>query len=187
MDNAWSQVCSLLLWTVLFLGARIVLLYQGLDSRTINWLRVLDTAEGSQVDQRVGHQLHTVMPLLDTFKAEQQLFEFIFPRKGALDAHAPCMDRGIEEPLAAALGTLVIPGILWDVGDQARIENVRAITCGIKATIEVEIRASEVQAHLFGRAFQRFQTLREQGHIRCIDWRDREGSQDIAMILRDGR
>jgi hypothetical protein len=27
------------------------------------------------------------MPLLDTFKAEQQSFELIFPRKGALDAH----------------------------------------------------------------------------------------------------
>ena len=31
----------------------------------INWLRVLDTAEGSQVDQRVGHQLHAIVPLLD--------------------------------------------------------------------------------------------------------------------------
>jgi hypothetical protein len=35
------------------------------------WLRVSDTAERSQVDQRVGHQLHPVVPLLDTFKAEQ--------------------------------------------------------------------------------------------------------------------
>ena len=37
---------------------------------TTNWLRVLDTAESSQVDQRVGHQLHAIMPLLDAFKAE---------------------------------------------------------------------------------------------------------------------
>ena len=36
----------------------------------INWLRVLDTAESSQVDQRVGHQLHAIMPLLDTFETE---------------------------------------------------------------------------------------------------------------------
>src|SRR5262245_5941969 len=35
-----------------------------------NWLRVLDTAASSQVDQRVGHQLHTIMALLDAFKAE---------------------------------------------------------------------------------------------------------------------
>jgi len=33
-------------------------------------LQVLDIAESSQVDQRVGHQLHAIMPLLDTFKAE---------------------------------------------------------------------------------------------------------------------
>jgi hypothetical protein len=32
-----------------------------------NWLRVSDTAERSQVDQRVRHQLHGIVPLLDTF------------------------------------------------------------------------------------------------------------------------
>ena len=32
------------------------------DLVTFNWLRVLDTAESSQVDQRVGHQLHAIMP-----------------------------------------------------------------------------------------------------------------------------
>ena len=36
----------------------------------INWLRVLDTAESSQVDQCVGHQFHAIMPLLYTFEAE---------------------------------------------------------------------------------------------------------------------
>jgi predicted permease len=36
-----------------------------------NWLRVSDTAERSQVDQRIGHQLHAIVPLLDTFKSEQ--------------------------------------------------------------------------------------------------------------------
>jgi hypothetical protein len=102
-----------------------------LQGEAYNWLRVLDTAKGAQVDQRVCHQLHTVMPLLDTFKAEQQLFEFIFPRKGALDAHAQCMDHGIEEPLAPALGALAMPGIFWDVGGQARIEHVLAMACSI--------------------------------------------------------
>ena len=37
-----------------------------------NWLRVLDTAKRSQVDQRIRQQLHAIVPLLDTFKAEQQ-------------------------------------------------------------------------------------------------------------------
>src|SRR5205823_977819 len=55
---------------------------------SVNWLRVLDTAKRSQVDHRVCHQLHAIMPLLDTFKAEQQPLEFVLPRKGPLDPHA---------------------------------------------------------------------------------------------------
>jgi hypothetical protein len=31
-------------------------------------LRVLGTAERSQVDQRIRQQLHPIVPLLDTFK-----------------------------------------------------------------------------------------------------------------------
>ena len=53
-----------------------------------NWLRVLDTAECSQVHQRVRQQLHAVMPLLDALKAEQQPLELVFPRKRPLDTHA---------------------------------------------------------------------------------------------------
>ena len=52
------------------------------------WLRVSDTAERSQVDQRIGHQLHPIVPLLDTFKSEQQSLELVFPGKGALDTPA---------------------------------------------------------------------------------------------------
>ena len=36
---------------------------------TINWLQVLGTAELAQIDQRVRHQLHAIVPLLDAFKA----------------------------------------------------------------------------------------------------------------------
>ena len=55
---------------------------------TANWLRVVDTTERSQVDQRVRHQLHRIVSLLDAFKAEQQPLELVFPRKGPLDPHA---------------------------------------------------------------------------------------------------
>jgi ribosome biogenesis GTPase A len=34
-----------------------------------NRLRVLDTAELTQIDQRVRHQLHAIVPVLDAFKA----------------------------------------------------------------------------------------------------------------------
>jgi len=37
----------------------------------LNWLRVSGTAELTQIDQRVRHQLHAIVPLLDAFKAEQ--------------------------------------------------------------------------------------------------------------------
>ena len=53
-----------------------------------NWLQVLDTAERTQIYQRVRHQFHTVVSLLDAFKAEQQPFEFVLPGKRPLDPQA---------------------------------------------------------------------------------------------------
>ena len=50
--------------------------------------------------------------------------------------------------------------ILFDVGDEARIEYALPIVRGIKAAIEVEIGASQVQPDLFGHLLQRFQPLR---------------------------
>src|SRR5262249_13332305 len=74
---------------VVIVGAptRRAVLPAALMRQTYNWLRVLDTAESSQVDQRVGHQLHAIMPLLDTFETEEESLEFVLPRKGALDTH----------------------------------------------------------------------------------------------------
>jgi hypothetical protein len=53
-----------------------------------NWLQVLGPAELAQIDQRVCQHLRAIMPLLDTFKSQQQSFELIFPGKGPLDTHA---------------------------------------------------------------------------------------------------
>ena len=126
----------------------------------INWLRVLGTAELAQIDQRVGHQLHAIMPLLDTFKAKQESLEFIFPGKGALDAHPQGMNGGVEQAFASALRGLAVAGILFDVGNQAGIENALPIVRGIKTTIEVKVGSTEIDTHLFGHLFQRFQALR---------------------------
>ncbi len=109
------------------------------------------------------------MPLLDAFKADQQALELVFPRKGPLDPHPQRMDGSIEEPLASALGVLAVAGILWDVGDQASIENALPIVRRVKAAIEVEIGASEVHTHLFGYLLQGFQSIWEQHHVRFID------------------
>ena len=72
------------------------------------------------------------------------------------------MDGGVEEAFTAALGALPVAELLGDVRDQARIENALAIVRRIKATIEVEIGASEVQPDLFGHLLQGFQTLRNR-------------------------
>jgi len=50
----------------------------------MNWLRVLGRTESPQIDQRVGHEFHTVMPTLLVLKPQQQPLEFIFPRKRPL-------------------------------------------------------------------------------------------------------
>src|SRR5712691_335002 len=64
------------------------------------------------------------------------------------------MDRVVEQPLAPTLGGFAIPRILFDVGDHTRIEDHLPIVRRIKATIEVEVGAFEVQTDLFGHAFQ---------------------------------
>jgi hypothetical protein len=109
------------------------------------------------------------VPVLDTFKTEQQPLEFVLPRKGPLDTHSQRMDGGVEQPLPPALGVLAVAGILWDIGDQARIEDALPIVCRIKTAIEIEIGPSEVQPDLFGHFLQRLQALRQQHHICFID------------------
>ncbi|HEX5942858.1 MAG TPA: hypothetical protein VFY66_11305 [Anaerolineales bacterium] len=54
------------------------------------------------------------------------------------------MNRGAEEPLAPALGTLTVARILGDVGDQTRIEDALPVVRRIKAAIQIEIGPSEV-------------------------------------------
>ena len=114
----------------------------------LNWLQVLGTTERSQIHQRVCQQFHTIVPPLDAFKSEQQSLEFVLPRKGAFDAHAQCMDGGVEEAFAAALGALAVTGVLFDVRDQARIKNALPIVRGIKTAIEVKIRTIRLKARI---------------------------------------
>ena len=45
------------------------------------------------------------------------------------------MDGFIEEAFASALGVLAVPGILFDIGDQAAIENTLPIVRGIKGRV----------------------------------------------------
>ena len=126
------------------------------------------------------------MPLLDTFKSEQQSFELIFPREGALDTHPQRMDGSVEEAFPSALRGLAVAGILFDIGDQAGIENALTIVRGIKAAIKVQVGTSEVQPDLLGHLLQGFQTLGQEHHIRFIDRRHRDRRSDRAIVVDDG-
>jgi hypothetical protein len=117
---------------------------EGLGRIPYNWLRVLETAEGSQVDHRIRHQLHPIVSLLDTFKTEQQPLELVLPRKGPLDLYASRVDGCIAEAFASALDVLASTQILFDVRAHAGVEKALAIACGITATIAVHISASQV-------------------------------------------
>jgi hypothetical protein len=96
------------------------------------------------------------------------------------------MDRLIEQPLAASLGALAIARVLWNVRDQSRVEDRLAIGLRIKAAIEVEIRTTKAQPCQFGDSLQSFQPIWKQHRIRFVDRSDRQGCQNIAMVLNDG-
>ena len=67
---------------------RIYTCHVKIVGKSNNWLQVLGTAERSQIDQRVCQHLHAIVPLLEALKSQQQPFELVFPRKGALDSQA---------------------------------------------------------------------------------------------------
>src|SRR5262245_56066231 len=96
------------------------------------------------------------------------------------------MDGSVEEPLAPALGALAVARILFDVGDQASIEDALPVACGVKAAIKVQVRAFEVHPHRFCYPLQRFQPLWEQDHIGLVDGCDGHWSQHIAVVICDG-
>ena len=72
------------------------------------------------------------------------------------------------------------------VGNQPGIEHTLPIVRSIKAAIEVEIGASQVHTDLLSHLLQRVQAFREQAHVRLMHGSHGEGSQAIALVVRDG-
>jgi len=151
-----------------------------------NWLQVLGTAERSQVAQRLGHHLHAIVPVLETFKAEPQPLERIFPGKGPLAPPPQGMEGGVDQPLAPALGALAVAGGLGAVGAPPRLEKALAIRSGGKAAVKRDLSASPVQPARFGQAFQGFQPLRAPHHSRCMHGRHGTGRPPIALVVGPG-
>jgi hypothetical protein len=66
------------------------------------------------------------------------------------------MDGFMKEPLAPALEELAVARVLFDVRDQAGIEDQLPRVRGSTAAIEVDIGASEIQADLLATCFKAF-------------------------------
>jgi hypothetical protein len=115
-----------------------------------NWLQVLGTAASAQVNQRVHQQLHAIVSLRDALEPQVGPLVLIFPGKGPFDTHQQRRDGCVEEALASALRVLTVPGMLWDVGEQARIAYALALVRGSKATIAGEVGASQGAHALLG-------------------------------------
>ena len=79
------------------------------------------------------------------------------------------MDGGVEQPLPPALSALAVTGILWNIGNQARIEDALPIVRRIKTALEIELGTSEVPPDLCGHFLQCLQALWQQHHICFID------------------
>ena len=97
---------------------------------------MLGAAERLQIHQRVCHQLHPVVPLLDAFKSEQQPLKFILLGKGSFDTHPQRLDGGVEEAFASAFGRLSVARILCDVGDQARNEGLLGASSEVSTQVQ---------------------------------------------------
>jgi hypothetical protein len=93
------------------------------------------------------------MPLLDTFKAEQQPFNLVFSRQGALDAHPQRLDGFVEAAFASTLRGLTVAGRLFDIGDQAGLKKARAMVRGIKTAVQVKGGTTAISPHLFCHLF----------------------------------
>ena len=63
----------------------------------------------------------------DVLKPQQQPLELVFPCEGPLHPVAQVTNDLVEQPLATALGTLAISWVLFDVGNQAGVEDGLAV------------------------------------------------------------
>src|SRR5882724_9606933 len=59
---------------------------QFVEGQRYKWLQVLGCAEPPHIDERIGHQLHPVVPTLKVLETQQQPLEFVLPRECPLNA-----------------------------------------------------------------------------------------------------
>ena len=93
----------------------------------MNWLQVLGFAEPPHIDERVGHQLHAIVPALMVLEPQQQPLKCVLPGKRPFDPVASHMDSLVQQPFATSLGMRAISRVLLDVRNHPRIEDGLAI------------------------------------------------------------
>jgi hypothetical protein len=92
--------------------------------------------------------------------------------KSAFDGEAQFVEPGIKEALAPPFGLLPIARILFDVGLQSGIEDVLAIGLTVKARIQIEDRAGNLDPHLVGDSFKGFEPLGKKHYVHLAHRRD---------------
>src|SRR6266850_3011660 len=89
----------------------------------MNWLQVLGDAEPPPIDERVGHQLHAIVPTLMVLEPQPQPLTFVLTGKRPFDSVPSRMESLVEPPLATSLGRRAMSRVLRDVRNHPRIDD----------------------------------------------------------------
>ena len=115
------------------------------------------------------------MTNLFSLKAQSQSLELIFPGKGAFDSEAKFVEHFIKEAFAPGLGLLPVAWILFNVRLHPGIEDALAIGFAVKAGVQVEPRASQVETDFTRDSLEIFQPIGQQHDVDLIEERNRHG------------
>src|ERR1700694_4987223 len=108
-------------------------------TRVVPSIEVGTTSTGDFVshDHRIGKDFECVVQLTETFKAQQQAAELVFPGEQPLNGTEPLFeDCRIEQRLAASFGSFSTARIRVDIGNHVAIENGFAVQPAIVRAIE---------------------------------------------------
>src|SRR5882724_5403089 len=149
----------------------------------MNWLQVSAPTKHPEVDEGEGDEFESKMMTLFGLKAQQQAFEFILPGKSAFHDEAEFVERGIKEALASPFEFLAVAGVLLDVRLQPRIEDALAISFAVKTGIQIEHGTAHRETRGTDDVLEGVQPRGHQHEVHLVDWRHRQGRQDIAMVV----
>jgi hypothetical protein len=147
----------------------------------------LRLAEMPQIDHRIGQSFECVMQLAESFKAQQQAAELVFPAEHPLDGMESLFENGpIEKGLAAPLGDFSTTGVRVDVGDHAAIEDGFAIHPTIVDAIQADNGSFQSQADGLGDSRHLRQGLSQQSGLIPITRGRNQRCDYVAISITEG-